>query len=123
MAGGGAILDFGGTIMDRPAVAEEQCAALLDPAALELAAQQVSAPATVVGALQLGVDEAIDGLVADDSAAVLACEAAGDLLGRPTVGEMVEDLLAQCLVAFEARAGPAPRRRLLLGIARSIADL
>ena len=38
-------------------------------------------PAPVVGALELGMDEAVDRLVADDRVAGLAGKAAGDLLG------------------------------------------
>jgi hypothetical protein len=68
--------------------------ALFTPPALELAARQVAPPGDVVGALHLGMDEAVDGLVADDVTTVVERQPAGDLLGRPAEREAVEDALA-----------------------------
>ena len=102
MACGVAVLGIGGSIVDGPAILEAGSgSALVEPATPELAAQQVAPPAAVVGALQLGVDEAIDGLVADDRTPRIESEAAGDLLGRPSLGEAVEDVFAQRVVALE----------------------
>jgi hypothetical protein len=77
LAGG----DLGGTIMDREAIGVAGPSSLGAPAALVFGAGQVMAPSPVIGAFELGIDEAIDGLVADDLAPSLAGEAAGDLLG------------------------------------------
>ena len=40
------------------------------------------------------MDEAVDGLVADDVTTVVERQPAGDLLGRPAEREAVEDALA-----------------------------
>jgi hypothetical protein len=50
-------------------------------AAFVLAARQISPPAIVLGAGQLGIDEAIDALVGDHLATLFTSEPAGDLLG------------------------------------------
>ena len=78
-------------------------AALLSSvAAFELAARQVVAPAVVLGSADLGVDEAVDGFVADGDGGLLPSEPAGDLLGGPAASEAGEDGVAQCVVAFQA---------------------
>jgi hypothetical protein len=92
-------------------------------AALALAARQIAAPAVVLGADDLRVDEAVDALVADHLAASLAGEPAGDLLGRPAFGQALTDGAAQVGLAFEARARPAPRLGLFLSVTRLVADL
>jgi len=56
-------------------------AALGSPAALVLGARQVEAPSPVIGAFELGVDEAVDCLVTDDFAPCFMSQASGDLLG------------------------------------------
>ena len=91
--------------------------------ALALAARQIAPPAVVFGTGDLGVDEAVDALVADDVAASLASEPASDLLGRPTAGETLENVAAQLWLVFEARARPAPCLRLFLGVAWFVADV
>jgi len=85
------------------------------------AAGQVMAPGTVVGAADLGVDEAVDALVADGYGGVLLEQAAGDLLGRPADLELAEDEAAQPGIALQARACPSPGAGLLVGIARPVA--
>jgi hypothetical protein len=92
-------------------------------AALALGPRQVVTPAIVLVTGDLRVDEAVDGLVADDLAAVLTGEPAGDLLGRPALRQTIEDGLAQAGLAFEARSRPAPRPRLLLRKIRLVASL
>src|SRR5262245_14542896 len=92
------------------------------PSAFALGARQVVAPAVVLGARDLGVDEAVDGLVADEAVAGVALEAAGDLLWGPALGEAIEHGAAQVGLAFQARALPAPRLCLLVGKRRLIAD-
>ena len=49
--------------------------------------------------------------------------AAGDLLGRPAPAKTFQHRTAQAGLPFEARARPAPRSHLLLGIAGLVADL
>jgi len=95
----------------------------MGPATLVLGAGQVVAPGAVVGAADLGVDEAVDALMADGERGLLLLEAAGDLFRGPTVLEAIEDELAQLGVAFQARATPAAGAGLLLGIARLVAEL
>src|SRR3546814_2239664 len=66
-----------------------------------LGAWEIEAPAPVVAALQLGMDEAVDGLMADDLVSNIAREAPRHLLGRPALREPVEDSLAQGIVALQ----------------------
>lgn len=80
MPGFAAGSDMGRPLVDRGARAARP-AAFGAPAALVFGARQVMTPAPVVGALELGMDEAVDRLVADDRVAGLAGKAAGDLLG------------------------------------------
>jgi len=91
--------------------------------ALALAAREIMPPAVVFGAGDLGIDEAVDALVTDHLVAGLAGEPAGDLFGRPTLGEMLQDGPAQLGLALEARARPAPRLHLFLSITWFVADL
>src|SRR3546814_1122679 len=65
LAGG----DIGGAVVDRGTIGVAWPTALGAPSALILGAGEVEAPAPVVGTAQLVIDEAIDGLVADDPAA------------------------------------------------------
>ncbi len=88
-----------------------------------LAAWQVVPPGVILAARDLGIDEAIDALIADDLATILLGQPAGDLLGRPAASETLEHDMAQPFVPFEARAGPAPRLRLFMRVARLVADL
>src|SRR5258705_3946491 len=101
-----------------PALNELCGAAAAAPAqpALALGARQIAAPAVVLGASNLGVDEAIDALVANHPATSLACEPTGDLLGRPTTGKVLKNGAAQGGLAFEAGGPPAPRPSLLFWI-------
>jgi len=111
---------------DGNAVLDKACrtaASLAAKAAPALGAGQVEAPAAVVGAGDLGVDEAIDRLVADDPSAGITGEAAGDLLRRPAALEAVEHAIAQALIALQARSRPTSGLCLLIGVARLVADL
>ena len=84
---------------------------------------QIVAPGSVVGAADLGVDEAVDALMADRRGGVLLAQPAGDLLGRPAEPKLAKHEPAQPGVALQARACPAPGAGLLVGIARLVADL
>ena len=92
------------------------------PAALGLGAGKIVAPGVVFLARELGVDEAVDGLVGDEGAVGLASQAAGDLLGRPALLEACEDTVAQLGIAIEAGAAPAAGVGLLIGIAGLVAQ-
>src|ERR1700704_5660597 len=92
-------------------------------AALVLGSGQVVAPGAIVGAPDLGVDEAVDALMADGGSSLLLLEPAGDLLGRPAARQAVEHEGAQRGIAFQARALPAAAACLLLGVGRLVADL
>ena len=108
------------------AAVDEACraaAASATQAALGLGAGEIEAPAIVLGASELSVDEAIDTLMADHRLPGLDRQTAGDLLGRPAASETVENRSAQLGLAFEAGARPAPGSRLFLGIARPVANL
>src|SRR3546814_3292555 len=82
--------------------------ALGAPSALILGAWEIEAPAPVVAALQLGMDDAVDGLMADDLVSNIAPEATRHLLGRPAQLEPVEDSLAQGIVELQPGSGPTP---------------
>src|ERR1700682_4642577 len=77
------------------------------PAAFVLGPRQVIAPGAVIGAADLGVDEAVDAFMADGGRRLLAIEPAGDLLGRPAELEAVQHEGAQLGIALQTRARPA----------------
>jgi len=68
--------DVGGPVMDRAAPRRLEPCRPDAPAAFVFGARQIEAPAPIVGAFELGIDEAIDGLVADDLTARFTGEAA-----------------------------------------------
>jgi len=117
---GGRPLSDGNTAFDQACRAAAPAAT---QAALALAARQIVPPAVVFGAGDLGVDEAVDALVADHGAPGLAGQATGDLLGRPAFGEPLKHCAAQLRFSFEARARPAPRSRLFLGVTGFVTDV
>ncbi|MHC2338437.1 hypothetical protein ACVIW0_007726 [Bradyrhizobium sp. USDA 4454] len=126
MTGGAAIVGLDGPFIQGNTAFDEACgtAALLAAvAAFALAAWQITPPAEVRGASDLGVNEAVDGLVGDHLAAVFAGQPARDLLGRPAPTKALQDRAAQAGLPFEAYARPAPRSHLLLGIVGFVADL
>jgi hypothetical protein len=92
-------------------------------AASALAARQIIAPAIVFGAGDLGVDEAVDALVADDLVPGFAGQPSGDLLGGPATGQAIEHGAAQGGIAFQAASHPAPRPRLLVSVTGFVAHL
>src|SRR5579883_2346996 len=121
-----AIVDMEGPFCQRNTAFDEACgaaASLATDAALALAARQVAPPSEVIGAPDLGIDEAVDGLVGDHFAAALAGEPACDLFGRPALAKAFQNRAPQVVLPCEAYARPAPRFHLLLGIGRFIADL
>src|SRR3546814_11915869 len=63
------------------------------------------------------MDEAVDGLMADDLVSNITREAPRHLLGRPALREPVEASLAPGIVALRPGSGPAPGigPRLLIG--------
>jgi hypothetical protein len=92
-------------------------------AAFALAARQIASPTIIPGTGQLGIDEAVDALVGDHLAPLLALEPAGDLLRRPAACEPLHDGGSQAGLAFQSAALPAPRLRLLLSVAGSVPNL
>ena len=93
------------------------------PAAFGFGPGKIVPPGAVVGAADLGIDEAIDAFMADAGCSLVAGQPAGDLFGRPAVPQPIEHEAAQLAVALQARSGPAPGFRLLMSIARLVADL
>lgn len=67
-----------------------------------LGARREVPPAVILGSADLGVDEAVDGFVADGDGGFLLSEPAGDLLGGPAALEAGEDQGAQGFVALQA---------------------
>jgi hypothetical protein len=122
MTGLSATLDAVGSRVDRGTVGIAGPAALGPPAALVFGAREVEAPAAVVGALELGIDEAVDGLMADDPMALLMGQAPRNLFGRPSASQSVQHLFPQAIVTLEPRSGPAPGIGLRLRIGGLITD-
>src|SRR3546814_17576210 len=87
-------VDYRGPVMYRSFARLPGPSALGAPSALILGAWEIEAPAPVFAALQLGMDEAVDGLMADDLVSNIAREAPRPLLRRPALREPVEDSLA-----------------------------
>ena len=77
---------------------------------------EVVSPGVVLLASDLRVDESVDGFVGDDVVSGLAGKPAGNLLGRPALGEAREDALAQAGVTIQARPRPTTGPGLLMGI-------
>ena len=126
VAEGGAALDGMGPQIDRNTALDEVVGgapAATGRASLVAALGEIVAPSSVVGAADLGVDEAVDALVADRCGGFLLAQPAGDLPGRPAALKLAKHEPAQLGVVLQARAVPAPGTSLLVGISRLVADL
>ena len=124
VTGGAAIRDGARPLGQRAAQGDEGRRATAfeaAAAAFGFRPRQVVAPGIIFFAGDLGVDEAVDGLVGDDRPGVLPREAASHLLGRPAVLKPRQDRGAERAVAVELGALPAPRPGLLVGIAWLVA--
>jgi len=106
MAGLAAIESFVGTLIDGQAQLDCQggAAAAGGPASSTPAfgPGQVVAPAAVVAALELSIDEAIDRFAADYRVASLERQAAANRGGGPTILQVVEHGVAQRRVTVQA---------------------
>jgi len=125
MAGRYAVIGRLGALADGDTILYVICGTSASPAAkaaLGLGARQIEAPGIVLVAGDLGIDEAVDGLMADQGDAGLASDAAGGLFRGVAMAEMGEDALAQLRRAVEFAAGPAPCPGALLGIGWLVAD-
>src|SRR5208282_1715424 len=94
----------GGSVLDMLDGAAAFAAA---QAALALATRQIEAPGIVLGAGDLGGDEAVDRLVADDGSGVVAGQPTGNLLGRPAAAQALEDEGLELGIAQQSGAAPA----------------
>ena len=94
------------------------------PAALALAARQVAPPAVVPGAAELRVDEALDGLVGDHLATLLALRA-GQRSARATDPLASRSMTAARKLSSSLRREPFQRRAagLLVGVTGPVSDL
>ena len=102
-----------GPLAQGPALGDEggRAATPASPVApFELGPWEVATPGVFLLTGQLGVDEAVAGLVGADLAA-------GHLLWGPGLSEAGQDLLAQGGIPFQTGTGPAAGPCLLLGIA------
>ena len=92
MPGVGSIGEASWTLADRHSAGDAQggaTALAAAVAALGFASRQVAAPGVVLGPGDLGVDEAVDRLVADDLLAPLEGQAPGHRFGRqPSLQEL-----------------------------------
>lgn len=68
----------------------------------------------------LGIDEAVDGLMADEGKAILERQPSRHLLGREAVGKTLEDDVAKLAAALQFGAGPASGASPVLSLGRSI---
>ena len=106
-----------GPLAQGPALGDEggRAATPASPVApFELGPGEVATPGVFLLTGQLGVDEAVNGLVGADLAA-------RHLLWGPGLSEAGQDLLAQGGIPFQTGTGPAADPCLLLGIAGLVA--
>ena len=115
----GAVIGLLSTLGQGAAVGDERgraAAFAAPPAPLGLGLGKVVTPVIVLGTGQLGIDEAVDGLVGNDGTPGFQSKASGHLLGRPTLVETGEDLFPQQGVPVQTGALPAAGAGLLLGV-------
>ena len=115
----GAVISRWGTLGE--GLAQEDIGNGVTPAATAtpfgLAPCQEPEPGVVLGAIALGMDEAVDGLVGYEGAASFQCQATGDLLGRPASTQSGEDGCSQSWVPVQPGAPPTTGPSLLMSIA------
>ena len=120
VTGIGSVGELSWTLGDRHSASDEHNGASALAAAvatLGLGARQIASPGVVLGPGDLGVDEAVDRLVADDRLALLQRQAPGNRLGRqPSLQELKNQLLKLGLPQQPATS-PTARMGLLAGIA------
>jgi hypothetical protein len=92
-------------------------------AAFALATRQIPAPAIILGAGKLGINEAIDALIGDHLPPMLDREPASDLLRRPTACQPLHDVGSQTCLTFQTGTLPAPRVGSLVSVAGSVPNL
>lgn len=117
--GGGIALVHANTAFDEACRA---AAALATTSALAFGAREEQPPGEVLGAGDLGVDEAVDGLMGDAVLGFVAEHSSGDLLGRVAAGQLIEDGGLEVWLSGELGAGPASRPGLLVCVGRLVAD-
>ena len=96
MAWGGAVVSLRGTIVNRDAVLDmvnRTAAALAEATPSRLVAGQEAVPVILLGGAM--VDEAVDGLLADQGLAIEVTETTSDLLGGPTLFQEETNLSAE----------------------------
>ncbi len=116
VAGRGAVSGLCGALADRDTAGHQQrgtATPAAAPAPFALSPRQVVAPAVILVAGDLGVDEAVDALDADDAAAVSALERRAGLLRRPAASERFQHLRTQGAVPLQPGPAPAPRLALV----------
>ncbi len=103
MTGLSSLVDVGWSPIDRYTILDMihgATAFVSTPTALALAPGKVMAPAVVLGAADLRVDESIDRFITDQRASVFLFQASGNLSRRPTLCQSFE----HCLLKSRAYA-------------------
>src|SRR3546814_110725 len=119
------VQDMSWPFIDRNAVLDtgQGLMRLAAPAAPGLGPRQIMAPAIVLGAQDLGLDEAINALMTDAHARLVPRQPSRHLFGRPSHCKTVQHEPAQGWLACHPATPPAPRPGLRARIGRLIADL
>src|ERR1041384_7237785 len=127
MAGLSAFVDVGWAPLDRDTpldVIDRTPASVTVPPSFTFSPGQVVPPTKIVGAPDLGVDEPIDRLIAEDRTAVVLSPQSTAYLGwRPAVSQSLEHLLLQLRFTQQATSPPTTALRLLLRVGRLVAHL
>jgi len=119
----GAVGEAGWTLGDRHSADDVQggaAAFTATVAALGFTARQIASPGVVLRPGDLGVDEAVDRLVADDALALLQRQTGRNRLGRQISPQKLENLSLKPRLAEQFAALPASGMGLLSGVGRCV---
>ena len=126
MTGLSALVDVGRSPIDGHSVLDmihRTTTSVSTPTALAFATGQVLTPAIVLSTANLGVDKAINRLIADHRSSLFLFQSSGDLSRRPTLSQTLEHLLLKFRLTQQPTSPPTAALSLLLGVGRLITDL